>query len=171
MSTVMSKLTIIYHRSKAVLMLFALIFLFALYFAQRYTVAFNGAESDCLNARVFLIDKWDTRFGNDDIVAFVMNVETGLLKKGDTWVKKVAAMPGQDVAVSDEAVTVGNSIYNLSTSYVLSKLQRDFDSVNSKWTLSEDQVFMIGETLTSFDSRFWGPIQKTDVVGKAYAIF
>tara|TARA_Y100001951_G_scaffold105300_1_gene121621 strand:+ start:2175 stop:2690 length:516 start_codon:yes stop_codon:yes gene_type:complete len=166
-----TQLNLVYHRSKAVLMLFALMLLFAIYFTQRYSIAFNGSNSDCLKATVFLIDKWDTNFTNEDIIAFVMNVENGLFETGRTWVKKVAAMPGQQVSVSHDDVIVGEARYALSTSYVLKMLERDFDSVVTSWTMSDEQVFMIGETLTSFDSRYWGPIQKSDVVGKAYAIF
>lgn len=159
------------QRSKAILLLFFLILVFSLYFTQRYTIAFNGAVSDCLNARVFLIDGWDTNFTNGDIIAFVMNVDNGILKQGTTWVKKVAATPGQIVHVTHDHVTVGPKKYALSTSYVLNKLKRDFDSVQSEWTLADNEIFMIGETLSSFDSRFWGPIQTKDVAGKAYAIF
>ena len=100
-----------------------------------------------------------------------MNVDNGIQKQGTTWVKKVAATPGQIVHVTHDNVTVGPKKYALSTSYVLNKLKRDFDSVQSEWRLGENEIFMIGETLSSFDSRFWGPIQTTDVAGKAYAIF
>lgn len=160
-----------YQRSKPMLMLFLLMLAFTFYFTSRYSIAFNGSNSDCLNSRVFLIDKWDTTFTNDHLVAFKMNIENGLHDKGTTWVKKVVGTPGQKVFVDHEGVVVENKRYSLPTSYVLTKLGRDFDSVRQSWQLDNNQVFMMGETLSSFDSRFWGPIQKSDVVGKAYAIF
>lgn len=166
-----SEMILAYKRSKAMLMLFVLMFAFALYFTDRYTIAFNGANSDCLNSRAYLIDKWDSTFTNDQLIAFTMNVENGIHKKGTTWVKKVAGIPGQKVFVTHEDVIVENKRYPLTTSYVLGKLNKDFDSVKNSWELGKNDIFMIGETITSFDSRFWGPIQKNDVVGKAYAIF
>lgn len=166
-----NNLSIIWHRSKMALLLFAIMGAFALYFVQRYTIAFNAATSDCLRASVFLIDKWDREFTNDDIVAFVMNIKTDKFPVGRTWAKKVVGMPGETVLVDHDFVTVNGKKYPLSTSYVLKQMQWDFDVVKPEWKLTDQQVFMIGETLTSFDSRFWGPINKTDVVGKAYAIF
>ena len=37
--------------------------------------------------------------------------------------------------------------------------------------LENDEVFMIGETINSFDGRFWGPLKKEQIKGTAYAIF
>lgn len=164
------ELLLTWHRSKTILLLFVAMAAFAFYFTQRYTIAFNGAESDCLHARVFLIDKWDRDFTNDSIVAFRMQVDNGIHPIGTVWVKKVAAMPGQTVLVSHDAVTVDAKSYPLSTNYIYSKLNKNPDDLKQSWSLNNDEVFMIGETLTSFDSRFWGPINKSDVVGVAYAI-
>lgn len=170
MKNLKQELFITWHRSKTVLLLFSAMAAFSFYFTQRYTIAFNGAESDCLNARVFLIDKWDREFTNGHIIAFSMQVDNGIHPIGTVWVKKVAAMPGQTVHVTHESVSVENKTYRLSATYIFNKLNKDPDELKSSWDLSSTEVFMIGETLTSYDSRFWGPIDTNHVVGRAYAI-
>ncbi|WP_449357414.1 S26 family signal peptidase [Alishewanella longhuensis] len=32
------------------------------------------------------------------------------------------------------------------------------------------EFFMMGETITSYDSRYWGTVKQEDIIGKAYAI-
>jgi signal peptidase I len=49
-------------------------------------------------------------------------------------------------------------------------------SVNGKivetWRVAEDYLFMMGDNRdNSYDSRFWGPVPRSDVVGKAMIIY
>ena len=62
-------------RAKPFLYLFAFIVAAFSYFGMRYSVSFNVAISDCLNSRVFLIDTWDKRVYEGQLIAFEMNVE------------------------------------------------------------------------------------------------
>lgn len=157
--------------AKPVFALLFLIFTMFGYFATRYSIAFNVAISDCLNSRLFLIDTWDKNIYENELIAFEMNVENPYYATGNVWVKKVAAHGPKTVNVTPDAVTTQQHSFALSTSYVLGKLNLTDKDLQSHWELSEDQLFMIGETLTSLDSRFWGPISSDDMVGRAYAIF
>lgn len=154
-----------------ILPLIIFIVLAFVYFASRYTLSFNVATSDCLNSRVFLIDKWDKRIAPDRLLAFTMHVENGLFETGRVWVKNVAAVGGQTVNVSLNSVEVGEREYELVASYILNRLGKPIGQLQTQWELADDELFMIGETLTSFDSRFWGPIKRQDAIGRAYAIF
>lgn len=148
-------------------------FLFACfsYFSSRYVIAYNKAISDCLYSRAFLIDTWDKTVNEGELIAFEMNVANEFYGPGMVWVKRVAADGGQTVKVTPDSVDSTRSHYDLSARYVLRKLHKTQDELQKKWELAEDELFMIGETLTSYDSRFWGPINRTDVKGRAYALF
>jgi hypothetical protein len=40
------------------------------------------------------------------------------------------------------------------------------------WKVGEDYLFMMGDNRdNSFDSRFWGPVRRDDIVGKAMIIY
>jgi len=140
------------------------------YFASRYSISFNVAISDCLNSRVFLVDTWDKRVFEGQLIAFEMNVETEFYETGNIWVKKVGATGNKTVNVDENAITTDTQYFPLSAAYVLERLERQPESLQHKWHLLDDDIFMIGETLTSLDSRFWGPIKRADVRGRAYAI-
>ena len=153
--------------------LIVLVFLIACfdYFSSRYVIAYNKAISDCLYSRAFLIDTWDKTVNEGELIAFEMNVANEFYGPGMVWVKRVAADGGQTVKVTPDSVDSTKSHYDLSARYVLRKLHKTQDELQKKWELAEDELFMIGETLTSYDSRFWGPINRTDVKGRAYALF
>jgi conjugal transfer pilin signal peptidase TrbI len=157
-------------RAKPFFYLFAFIVLAFSYFASRYSISFNVAISDCLKSRVFLIDTWDKRVFEGQLIAFQMNVETTFYDTGAIWVKKVGAAGSKTVNVDENSITTNTQYFPLSAAYVLERLERQPDSLQATWQLKDDEIFMIGETLTSLDSRFWGPIKRTDVRGRAYAI-
>tara|TARA_Y100001963_G_C6711212_1_gene414351 strand:+ start:70 stop:573 length:504 start_codon:yes stop_codon:yes gene_type:complete len=157
------------HTSIVVLLL--VILLFAIYFSQRYSIGINKAKTNCLRSKVFLIDKWDKTVESGQLLAFEMNKDTQYYPKGSIWVKKVAGSSGDIVNVDHYSVMVAGKTYNLPTTYIYSKLDSSPDELTPVWHLAEDDVFMIGETLFSYDSRFWGPIKRSDVKGRAYAIF
>jgi signal peptidase I len=51
------------------------------------------------------------------------------------------------------------------------RLRVDGQIVES-WQVGEDYLFMMGDNRdNSFDSRFWGPVRRGDVVGKAMVIY
>lgn len=165
------ELNLVWQRSKALLILLLVITLFGVYFINRYSISVNGAKSDCLNASVFLVDKWDKTVHTGDIVVFRMQIKNSIHPVGTTWAKKVAGTGGQTVHVDHYSVKVNDKNYPLSADYVLKKLNMDPATLKTEWKLGNSQLFMIGETFSSYDSRFWGPIEQKDVLGKAYAIF
>lgn len=161
-----------WEQSKGMLLLMLFISAFFLYFCMRYTFAYNGSISDCLNTRFFLVDSWDKDIKRGDLAAFRMEKDNMLFEKGLKWIKLVGAEGGDTVKVTYDDMTVnGNIHYNINLWYTLSKLKMDISEITPDVTLKPDELFMVGETPRSYDSRFWGPIQKKDIIGRAYAIF
>jgi hypothetical protein len=86
------ELNLVWQRSKALLILLLVITLFGVYFINRYSISVNGAKSDCLNASVFLVDKWDKTVHTGDIVVFRMQIKNSIHPVGTTWAKKVVRL-------------------------------------------------------------------------------
>lgn len=161
-----------WEQSKGMLLLMLMISAFFVYFCMRYTFAYNKSISDCLNTKFFLVDSWDKNVKRGDLAVFRMEKENRYFKKGLKWIKLVGAQGGDTVKVTYDDMTVNNDIrYKINLWYTLSKLKMDISEVTPELTLKPDELFMIGETQTSYDSRYWGPIQKQDIIGRAYAIF
>lgn len=155
-----------------------LFILYFLYFSSRYTLAYPPGESACLDASFFLIDKWDVDIEQGDLAYFEMNVENQFYPTGLRWIKKVAGMPNSLVSVEENRVVVDNlKEFPLSLSHIITSLNLSNNSIGEiedytkKIQLENDEVFMIGETINSFDGRFWGPLKKEQIKGTAYAIF
>jgi len=137
-----------------------------------------------INDRV-LVNKLSYRFGaieRGDILVFdspeAIDVErsfparvfrsigeaTGLTSPDTVLIKRVIGLPGETVAVVDNQVFVnGNPI---AEPYLPDgTTMRDFDEV----TIPADHVFMMGDNRNqSRDSRFFGPIPREDIVGRAF---
>ncbi|EBI7413665.1 signal peptidase I, partial [Salmonella enterica] len=43
--------------------------------------------------------------------------------------------------------------------------------IEKELIIPEGEVFLIGQTDHSWDSRFWGTVKLNSVIGKTYAIF
>jgi type IV secretory pathway protease TraF len=147
------------------------------YFSQRYVIGLPGPYSACLQARYFIVDTWDKDIEEGDLVAFYMNSENHFYPQGLSWVKLVAAGPNSSVHVTPSHVhKEGGEPIELDMTYLLNIALMDQpigtpEDFTKTHHLGDDEYFMIGDTMLSYDSRFWGYMKTADIRGKAYAIF
>ena len=84
------------------------------------------------------------------------------------FIKRVVALPGEKVEVSDSKVTVYNAEHpkglELEEPYIY--YTRD-DQVEV--TLAEDEYYVLGDNrFSSSESRIWGPLKKDMILGRAF---
>lgn len=84
--------------------------------------------------------------------------------------KYVMAVPGDVVSVTVDDVYVNGEALGLPRHIVID--QEGFDAQNYEGTyhLQDGQYFMLGDTQYTFDSRFWGPVDQSDLIGHARGI-
>jgi conjugal transfer pilin signal peptidase TrbI len=161
-----------WEQSKGIVMLMLVVAAFTLYFMSRYTFAFNGAVSDCLKTKIFLVDTWEKDVTRGDLAAFYMEKPNKLFKTGFKWIKRVAAQEGDVVDVTyDNLIVNGTDKHDINLWYTLSKLDMQMSQITAQVTVDPNNFFMVGETSTSYDSRYWGTVEKQHIIGRAYAIF
>lgn len=77
-------------------------------------------------------------------------------------IKRIAAVGGDDVCAADGRVTTPGRI-------VAVRSHDRTDAVLPTWRgcrrLAADELFLLGDTPSSFDSRYFGPVRRSDVVG------
>jgi len=125
------------------------------------------------NGEYVLTDKISYRFGSPkrgDVIVFhapeAANCPEGT---GCDFIKRVIGLPGESVQVSNGYISINGT--RLTEDY----LPPEFVTKAGKATeggaifLGPQQYFAVGDNRPfSSDSRVWGPINKTDIVGRAF---
>lgn len=149
---------------------FSLIAAAILLIASKFTLAVPSQDYSCLYASYFLVDKQVVNIQRERLVAFKLPRNTPYFAKGTRWIKKLVGMPGDHIVVNIDAVLVNGKAYKNNMNLLLMKIDATEAEVTKEFYLADDQYFLIGETPLSYDSRFWGTIQRSDMIGDAYAM-
>lgn len=129
-------------------------------------------------ARVFLVDK---RTGDEistgDIVvlhipdaAQAMMTSIGFTYPTDTMAKRVVAKEGDRVVVTDNGVYVNDR--QVADGLLLAEMfVQDRESLHREMIIPPGAIYVIGDAVNSFDSRYWGEVPASLVKGKATILF
>ena len=153
----------------AVFMVFASAATF--YISQNYQFSFDPQTEKSTGHRLFVIDVNDRELVRGDLYAFQARGLEPLFDDGTRMVKYLRAFPGDEVEVNRNSVFVnGEAVTNIGARDVplLGKKREDFFN---KGKLKEGQLWFLGSSPGSFDSRYWGAVGEDQVIGKAYGFF
>ena len=149
------------------------------FIAQPFEVEQDSMVPTILEHEYILIDKLSPRFSQydrGDIVVF--NPPPGYEQGGVPFIKRVIGLPGDTVSLQNGRVFVtpsGGSPVPLTEPYVRQvdgrtapTQPRDAEGT-SEWTVPVGQYFVMGDNRPdSQDSRFFGPIERDSIVGRAW---
>lgn len=159
-------------RTLPVIFIYAVVTPIVMLFISRFTLSLPSLDNQCLETTMFIVDKWDKDVQQGDLVAFKFQKDDPHFDKGLSFIKLVAAKAGDTVTVTPQKLLVNNNEFQIAgMTHVINFLELNPNEYITQSTLNKNEVYVVGETIYSYDSRFWGAIDKTNIIGKAYAIF
>ena len=150
------------------------------FIAQPFEVEQKSMVPTIESGEYVLIDKITPRFGDyqrGDIVVF--QPPPGYEQGGVPFIKRVIGLPGETVTLENGSVFVtpiGGSPVKVAEPYVVPGIdgrpaptQPKDAEATAEWTVPDDEYFVMGDNRPdSQDSRFFGPIERDLIVGRAW---
>ncbi len=139
--------------------------------AQALKIPTRSMEPGLLLGDHIMVDKRPATLGTlrrGDLVVFLNPHDRSKL-----WLKRVAGLPGETVEVRDKRLLIDDiEPTELPATYVdADKTVAPRDTM-APVTIAADHYFMIGDNRDrSYDSRFWGTVPRTDILGKARIVY
>lgn len=123
-------------------------------------VRVNGSsmEPNLYNEEVLLLEKYYRSYQRFDVVVLNFN--------GERLVKRIIGLPGEHVKYIDDKLYINGQV--VAEDFVTASSTLDYDLMNLNYeVVPENHYFVMGDNRDkSIDSRFIGPIAKSDVIGK-----
>lgn len=137
---------------------------FRMFVAEPYLVDGRSMDPTFATGDYLIVDKFSYRREGPKRNTVLVFKYPGNTSK--SFIKRVIGLPGETVVIKDNTVTIINSEnpngIQIDQSYVVHELPE-----NSTKTLGGDEYFVMGDNRAeSFDSRYWGPLNKKYILGK-----
>ena len=144
------------------------------FIAQPYQVQQQSMERTLEPGQYVLVDKltprWDS-YGRGDVVVF--NPPVTWTSDPTPFIKRVIGLPGDTIEIRDDGMVYVNGV-NLDETYLYAndagvQEPTTVSLDQGSWVIPEGQLFVMGDhRQKSADSRVFGPISTSDVVGRAF---
>ena len=146
------------------LIAFGIVLPFRIYIAEPYLVDGRSMDPSFETGDYLIVDKLSYRIKEPErntVIVFKYPKDTG-----KSFIKRIVGLPGETVIVKDDTVTIVNS--ENPNGLVINGPYITHPSVGSHETkLGDDEYYVLGDNRAeSFDSRYWGPLQKKYMLGK-----
>lgn len=153
----------IFEVAETVIIAVIAVFLVRTFIAQPFLVSGASMEPMFQNGDYLLIDELSYYFREPqrgEVIVFRYPSDPRSF-----YIKRIIALPGETIEVRDGSVFVSNNDNKpLSESYI--HVQDTGGNVVTE--LKENEYFVMGDNRPfSFDSRSWGPLERSDIVGVA----
>lgn len=150
---------------KTILIAIIITFFVKYFIVDLTAVSGRSMEPTLQTGYIMIVNKISNNLGTDykrgDIVIVNSPIEDKL------YIKRVIGLPNDEVVIKDGSIYINN--HKLNENYLKDNtITKETTFINS-WNLEPDEYFLVGDNReNSNDSRKFGPIKRSDFVGKAF---
>ena len=141
-----------------------LIFLVIRFAVQSFRVDGESMKPGLYTDEFVLVDKVTYLFHapeRGDVIVFHYPLDTTR-----DFIKRIIGLPGDTISITSTSVVVDGQ--TLHEPYI--SLPHNFES--NTWKLAPNQFFVMGDNRdNSLDSRSWGPLDRSYIIGRAVAVY
>ena len=145
----------------------------------------DAAGNKIIGDHIF-IDKFIYRFSapqRGDVIVFkTQGIKSPYVKPNEYFIKRLVCLPGETIGIEPPYIVVNGN--KLTSPAIFKKIAESQDgyggyclaaSLNypsNKITLGPDEYLVLGDnSQNSLDGRYYGPIKKEAIIGKAFYIY
>lgn len=160
--------------AETVLIALAIFLAVYIFLAQPHRVKGDSMEPNFLNGELILTDKISYRFRQPDrgeVIVFKAAPTNGKLD----FIKRIVGLPSEKILVKNGSVFINGKL--LKENYLGREIRANlkdggFLKNGQEYLIPENSFFVMGDNRgASFDSRDWGPVQKDEIIGKAFLVY
>lgn len=143
-------------------------------FQDRFRIGLDQQATPCLDAHVFLWDLEDKNLQVGNIYVFkekMVSPKNPKEVRGWFMAKRLAAMGGDKVKLDRNGILTINGKVAKEGVPLLRFIGKKPADIAFDRTLQENELFFLGDTPDSFDSRYGKTIDKSQILGRAYVLF
>ncbi len=137
---------------------------FRAYVAEPYLVEGRSMDPTFATGDYLIVNKLIYEIGTPKRNTVIVFKYPGDTSK--TYIKRVIGLPGETITIKDSVITIKNTENPdglvVDSSYVTHQSKGIYET-----KLSADEYYVLGDNRSeSFDSRFWGPLNKMYILGE-----
>jgi len=174
----------IFQTLKTIVFFLAIIIVIRFYVFQSFTISGTSMEPSFFSKEYLIVDKLTYNFSDPkrgDVIVFrrpepACNShinrsyvhQVAIQGPCNNYIKRIIGLPGETVAIRDGKVKINGEIIN--EDYIPKNIPT---LGNQTVVLGEKKYFVLGdnrEPNASMDSREWGVLPETHIVGKGFAV-
>lgn len=137
---------------------------------ENWRIGYDKSEVTCLPYRLYAIRLQEVQPKKGEMVAFLTRGLQPFAEDGTVFTKIVVAGPGDHVVAAENGVTV-NGQFLAYNSKATDLLQSTDIWQHESYVLGSDEYFLAGTEATAFDSRYYGPVSNTQLIGSSYPLW
>lgn len=132
-------------------------------FASHFTIGVNISE--CVPERFFLVSRDAPAIERGRYYAFTSRGAAPFFADGTLMLKRLVGVPGDRVTVGEGVVAINGEVLG-----DLRYATRVDGSIERDELIPEGHYWLMGTTLESFDSRYWGYVRLNQIRSQAWPV-